>query len=181
VPLPGAQPVVIDFSTAAAASGKIRVMRQTGEALPEGWILDVEGHPSTNPEDYYNGGMLLPAAGHKGYALCLLVELLAGCLTGAGSPGLPDSGYRVGNGLFLQAFDVEAFMPLETFAGAARTLADEVHAMPPASGHDRVMLPGEPERGLAAQRAKDGIDVPDSVWESVVREATDLGITTAGK
>ncbi len=134
VPLPGSEPVVIDFSTAAVASGKIRVLHQRGEPLPEGWIIDAEGRPSTSAEDYYAGGMLLPAAAHKGYALCLLVELLAGCLTGAGSPGVPDSGYEVGNGLFLQAFDVEAFMPLERFGDAASALAGILHDTPPAAG-----------------------------------------------
>lgn len=179
VPLPGSEPVVMDFSTAAVASGKIRVLHQRGEALPEGWIIDAEGHPSTRAEDYYAGGMLMPAAAHKGYALCLLVELLAGCLTGAGSPGVPGSSYEIGNGLFLQAFDVEAFMPLETFARAAGALADTVHDTPPAAGCERVLLPGEPERSLVAERARAGVDVPDSIWESVARAAADLGVTTA--
>lgn len=176
VPLPGAEPIVIDFSTAAVASGKIRVLRDRDEPLPEGWILDSEGRPSTRAADYYDGGMLLPTAGHKGYALCLLVELLAGCLTGAGSPGVPDSGYELGNGLFLQAFDVGAFMPLETFARAARALADVVHDTPPATGYDRVMLPGEPEHALATQRAEDGVEVSPSTWQKIALEAAAIGV-----
>jgi LDH2 family malate/lactate/ureidoglycolate dehydrogenase len=176
LPLPGSEPVVIDFSTAAVASGKIRVLHQGGESLPEGWIIDAEGRPSTSAEDYYAGGMLLPAAAHKGYALCLLVELLAGCLTGAGSPGVPDSGYQVGNGLFLQAFDVEAFMPLERFGHAAGALAGVLHDTPPAEGSERVLLPGEPERGLAAQRAEEGIDVSPSTWQNIASEAAALGV-----
>ena len=151
VPLPGSPPVVIDFSTAAVASGKIRVLRDRGEALPEGWILDAEGRPSTSAADYYDGGMLLPAAAHKGYGLCLLVELLAACLTGAGSVGVPDSGYRLGNGMFLQAFDVGAFMPLEEFAARAGALTDMVRATPPAEGYDAVLLPGDPERQTAGR------------------------------
>ncbi len=176
VPLPGSAPVVIDFSTAAVASGKIRVLRDRGEPLPEGWILDAEGRPSTSADDYYAGGMLLPAAAHKGYALCLLVELLAGCLTGAGSPGVVDSGYRVGNGLFLQAFDVEAFMPLERFGHAAGALAEVVHDTPPAPGFERVMLPGEPEQRLAAQSTDDGVDVTPSTWENIASMAAELGV-----
>jgi LDH2 family malate/lactate/ureidoglycolate dehydrogenase len=177
VPVPGSDPVVIDFSTAAVASGKIRVLRDLGEPLPEGWIIDAAGHPSTSPEDYYAGGMLLPAAAHKGYALCLLVELLAGCLTGAGSPGVPDSSYRVGNGLFLQAFDVEAFMPLESFSHAARALSDVVRDTPPAAGYERVMLPGEPEQRTAADGSRRGIDVSDSTWNNVTSAAADLGVS----
>ena len=176
VPLPGSDPVVIDFSTAAVASGKIRVLRDRGEPLPDGWILDADGRPSTSADDYYAGGMLLPAAAHKGYALCLLVELLAGCLTGAGSPGVPDSSYRVGNGLFLQAFDVQAFLPLESFTDAARALADVVHDTPPAAGHERVMLPGEPEQTVAAERAKNGVDVTPSTLANIASEAAALGV-----
>jgi len=176
VPVPGSEPVVIDFSTAAVASGKIRVLHERGEPLPEGWIVDAEGRPSTSAEDYYAGGSLLPAAGHKGYALCLLVELLAGCLSGAGSPGVPDSGYEVGNGLFLQAFDIEAFMPLERFARAARSLTATLHDTPPAPGHERVLLPGEPERRLASQRAEHGVDVSRSTWQKIASEAAALGV-----
>lgn len=176
VPVPGSEPVVIDFSTAAVASGKIRVLHQRGEPLPEGWIIDAEGRPSTDAEDYYAGGMLLPAAAHKGYALCLLVELLAGCLTGAGSPGVPGSDYRVGNGLFLQAFDVEAFTALERFGTAAQALADTLHDTPPAEGHERVLLPGEPERNLTARRAEDGVEVSPSTWQKIASEAAALGV-----
>jgi LDH2 family malate/lactate/ureidoglycolate dehydrogenase len=180
VPLPGSDPVVIDFSTAAVASGKIRVLRQRGEPLPEGWIIDAEGHSSTSAEDYYAGGMLLPAAAHKGYALCLLVELLAGCLTGAGSPGVPGSDYRVGNGVFLQAFDVEAFAAVERFGQAASALAVTLHDTPPAEGHKRVLLPGEPERDLAARRVEEGIDVSASTWENIASEAAALGVAVQG-
>jgi LDH2 family malate/lactate/ureidoglycolate dehydrogenase len=177
VPLPGSKPVVIDFSTAAVASGKIRVLRDRGEPLPEGWILDRDGRPSTSPEDYYDGGMLLPAAAHKGYGLCLLVELLAGCLTGAGSIAVPESGYRVGNGVFLQAFDVRAFMPLEDFAALARALAAAVRATPSAPGCDEVLLPGDPERRTAATRTLEGIELADSTWQSITSAAQELGVT----
>lgn len=176
VPLPGSSPVVIDFSTAAVASGKIRVLRDRGEALPEGWIIDAEGRPTTSAEDYYNGGMLLSAAAHKGYGLSLLVELLAACLTGAGSVGVPDSGYRLGNGMFMQAFDVAAFMPLQDFAARAAALTELVRATPPAEGYDAVLLPGDPERLAASERAADGVEVAASTWEGIVSEAAGLGV-----
>jgi hydroxycarboxylate dehydrogenase B len=177
VPLPGSPPVVIDFSTAAVASGKIRVLRDRGAPLPEGWILDADGRPSTSAEDYYAGGMLVPAAAHKGYGLCLLVELLAGCLTAAGSPAVPESGYRVGNGMFLQAVDVGAFMPVEQFAALARGLADAVRATPPAEGFDEVMLPGEPELRSARHASAGGVVVAESTWQRVVSAAEELGVS----
>jgi LDH2 family malate/lactate/ureidoglycolate dehydrogenase len=176
VPLPGSDPVIIDFSTAAVASGKIRVLRDRGESLPEGWILDSEGRPSTSPEDYYAGGMLLPAAAHKGYGLCLLVELLAGCLTGAGSLAVPESGYRLGNGMFMQAFNVASFMPLEEFAVLGNALAAAVRATPPAAGHEEVLLPGDPERRSSENRSLQGIEVSDSTWKKITASAMELGV-----
>jgi LDH2 family malate/lactate/ureidoglycolate dehydrogenase len=177
VPCPGSDPVVIDFSTAAVASGKIRVLRDRGEPLPEGWILDSEGRPSSDPEDYYAGGMLLPAAAHKGYGLALLVELLAGCMTGAGSLAIPGSGYRVGNGMFMQAFDVRAFMPLDSFAKRVSALADTVHGTPPAAGFDEVLLPGEPEHRSARSGNAAAVEIPDSTWESIALAAGELGVS----
>ena len=177
VPLSSSLPIVVDFSTAAVASGKIRVLRDRGEPLPEGWILDAEGRSSTSAEDYYAGGMLVPAAAHKGYGLALLVELLAGCLTGAGSPGIPDSGYRVGNGVFLQAFDVAAFMPAGQFEELAESLATAIRATPPAAGFDEVLLPGDPERRIAQTRHRERIDVADSTWRNIAQAADELGVT----
>jgi hydroxycarboxylate dehydrogenase B len=176
IPLAGADPVVIDFSTAAVASGKIRVLRDRGEPLPEGWILDREGRPSTSAADYYDGGMLVPAAAHKGSGLALLVELLAGCLTGAGSLAIADSGYRVGNGVFLQAIDPGRFMAPDEFAALGLALADTLHATPPAAGYEEVLLPGEPERRIAVQRSAEGIELSDSTWESLTAAAAELGV-----
>jgi uncharacterized oxidoreductase len=179
VPIAGGSPFVMDFSTAIVASGKIRVLRDRGDELPEGWILDSDGQPSTSAEDYYAGGMLLPAAGHKGYALCLLIELLAGALTGAGSLAVPESGYQLGNGMFMQAFDVSAFTPLEQFGAASAALADAVRSTPPAAGCDAVMVPGDPERRAAEERAAAGIDVAEPTWSAIENAAGELGVTLA--
>jgi LDH2 family malate/lactate/ureidoglycolate dehydrogenase len=177
VPIPGEDPIVLDFSTAVVASGKIRVLRDRGEPLPDGWILDREGRPSNDPADYYDGGVLLPAADHKGYALCLLVELLAGCLTGAGSLAVPASDYQVGNGVFIQAIDVSTFMSLEEFGVLARSLVDTVRSTPPAAGFDEVLLPGDPERRSAAARTAEGVDVAESTWGAITEAASDLGVS----
>ncbi len=177
VPIPGSSPVVMDFSTATVASGKIRILRDRGESLPPGWILDADGLPSTDAADYYAGGTLRTMADHKGYALCLLVELLAGCVAGAGSVAVPDSGYRLGNGVFLQAIDVTAFMDVERFAALAGSLVDVVRATPPAPGHERVLLPGDPERNSTQRHLTDGCDVAESTWERMAAAADELGIT----
>ena len=176
VPMQGDRPVVVDFSTAVVASGKIRVLRDRGELLPDGWILDREGRPSNRPEDYYAGGMLLPAAAHKGYGLCILVELLAGLVTGAGSLAVPESNYRLGNGMFMQAFDVGAFGSMDDFAALARSLADAVRETPPAEGCEEVLLPGDPERRIAEERIAGGVEVADSTWHAVADAAASVGV-----
>ena len=82
--LPGGRrgPVVVDFATSATAQGKLAIKRETCEALPDGWILDREGRPSTVAEDFYRGGMLLPAAGPKGYGMALIAELAGAAIAG---------------------------------------------------------------------------------------------------
>lgn len=176
VPIDGQPPIVLDFSTSMVASGKIRVVRKKGEQVPEGWILDREGRPTRDPDDYYNGGMLLPAAGHKGYALNLLVEVLGGLLTGAGSLTVPESGYEVGNGVFFLVINVEAFRPLSEFTAQVRELSKVIKATPPMDEGGAVLLPGEPEQKKRARRLTEGIPIPDGTWQTIVDTAHDLGI-----
>ena len=177
----GAQPpIVLDFSTAVVAAGKIRVVRDRGELLPEGWILDREGRPSRQPQDYYDGGMLLPAAEHKGYALGLLVEILGGLLTGAGTPALPESGYEVGNGVLFIVVDIAAFRPLETFAAQVRDLVTVLHASAPEAGTGEVLLPGEPELRSRERRRVEGIPLAEATWHAILDAARTLDVTVEG-
>lgn len=176
LPLEGQSPIVLDFSTSAVASGKIRVVRDQGGEVPEGWILDRDGRPSGRPQDYYDGVMLLPAAGHKGYALSLLVEVLGGLLTGAGAPILPDRRYKVGNGVLFIVLNVEAFRPFGDFAADIRALTKTIKATPPAAGMDEVFLPGEPEWQTRMRRLDEGISVPEATWQAIVDAARSVGI-----
>jgi len=175
VPVADRPPVVIDFATSATAEGKLRVARNRGQRIPEGWILDAQGRPSTDPNDYYEGGMLLPAAGHKGYGLSLLVEFLGGVLTGRGCPALPD--FLPGNGVLFLALSIEAFRPLEDFLKEGAALCDRIKAVPPAEGFDEVLLPGEPEYRTAERRRKEGIPVDEATWGWLTEAAAQLGVT----
>ena len=137
--------VVLDFATSAVAEGKVRVARNRGKSIPEGWVLDSEGMPTTDPNDLYANGVLLPAAAHKGYALSLLVEFLGGILTGNGVPALPDT-YQPRNGVLFIVLDIEAFQPLQDFLSLSAAFTDAIKAVPPAPGFEEVLLPGEPEQ-----------------------------------
>jgi uncharacterized oxidoreductase len=177
-PVAGRPPVIPDFATSIAAEGKVRVAANRGKPLPAGWILGPDGQPSTDPADLYAGGVLLPAAGHKGYGLSLMVDLLGGVLTGRGCCALP--GFQTGNGVLFIVLSIEAFRPLDGFLADAATLCDEAKSVPPAANFDEVMLPGEPEQRKTAQRLADGIAVDETTWGQLLAAAQARGVTAPG-
>jgi LDH2 family malate/lactate/ureidoglycolate dehydrogenase len=166
--LPGGDqgPLVVDFATSAAAQGKIMVARDKGAALPEGLILDRKGRPSTDPNDFYDGGALLPAAGPKGSGLALIAELIGEALLG------PPHEL---NWLFVM-MKVEAFRELGAYGADAEAFLARVRACPPQEGFERVSLPGELERERAAQRRQDGIVIDEMIWDGIAQAARKVGI-----
>ena len=174
LPIGDALPIVLDFATSAVAEGKVRVARNRGKSIPEGWVLDKEGLPTTNPADLYEGGMLLPAATHKGYALSLLVEFMAGLLTGGGTPVLP--GFSPGNCVLFIVLDIAAFRSPADYADDAAAVAARVKATKPAPGFNQVLLPGEPEQQMAATRGAEGIQVDDATWALLTEDAATLNV-----
>lgn len=167
-------PVILDFATSAVAEGKVRVARNRGKSIPEGWILNNAGLPSTNPADLYDGGMLLPAATHKGYALSVLVEFMAGLLTGNGTPVLP--GYTAGNGVLFIILDIAAFRSPAEYATDSQAVAQRIKETKPAPGFEEVLLPGEPEKRMAAIRSAEGIQVDDATWQLLTEDAATLNV-----
>jgi LDH2 family malate/lactate/ureidoglycolate dehydrogenase len=175
VPIADHPPVVIDFSTSVVAEGKVRVARNKGQAVPAGWIQDAAGRPSTNPDDLYAGGTLLPMAGHKGFGLSLLVELLGGMLTGQSCPGLP--GYTVlKNGVLFIVLAIEPFRSPEDFLNDSSALCELVKSVTPAPGFDEVLLPGEPEQRTARRRQAEGIPIDETTWVQLTSAATEFGV-----
>lgn len=174
VPIGGRSPMLIDFATSAVAEGKLRIARNRGVPIPEGWILDAEGRPSTNPNDFYDGGVILPAAGHKGYGLALLAEFLGGLLTDeAGEEFLG------GNGVLFIGLAPGAFRPAEEFLADAAALSARAKATPPAAGFAEVLLPGEPEERMAVQRRAEGIPLDDTTWAQILAAAAEVGVRNA--
>ena len=91
VPRPGREPIIIDISTSIVALGKLRILRNQGQSAPEGWLIDENANPITDPNTFFRKPMesaLLPlggiVGGHKGYGLSMLVDVLAGGLSGMG-------------------------------------------------------------------------------------------------
>jgi len=173
-----AEPMVVDFATTAVAAGKIQVAKAKREPLPPGSILDAEGRPSTNPDDYYNGGMLLPFGGHKGYSLGMVVEMLGRVLTGSDRYTEHPRGGPVyeRSGTFVLVLDPGMFRPRQEYAADVdRTLA-RIKKVRPAPGVAEVLIPGEPESRARAERERAGIGVADATWESVIQVGRELGV-----
>jgi len=179
LPRPPGWSLVLDMATSAVAEGKVRVLRNRGERTPVGWILDGEGRPTTDPEAFYeagNHGSLLPfggGAGHKGYGLSVVVDLLAGALSGAGATSGRDG--RFGNAIFLLVLDVAQFVPLDEFARAVSQFEAFLKSSAPAPGYREVLVPGEVEQRCAEARGAAGIYVEEETWAQVLAGAERVG------
>ncbi|TDV52170.1 Ldh family oxidoreductase [Actinophytocola oryzae] len=161
----GRPPIVMDWASSVVAEGKLGHARERGEPVAEGLIRDAEGRMSTNPNDFYAGGMLLPVGAHKGYGLSVLVELVGGLLGGVGISSMP--GYSGDFGTVLLAFAIDAFQPPDEFRAHAEEFCRHLAATNTADGHDEVLVPGEPEERSRAERLRTGVPVPDTTWREL--------------
>jgi len=185
IPAGEGKSILVDYATSAAAEGKVRAILLKGEPLPAGWIVDSHGAPSTNPADLYEpplpperiklAGALLPFGGYKGYGLGLVVDLLAGVLTGAGSSQDIKSGWLT-NGVLLMALKIENFLPLWEFERRVDRLVEEVKNSSRAEGVEEILIPGEPEAREREKRLRKGIPVSDGAWQPLLEICRDYGL-----
>jgi len=165
IALPSNQPftVLLDMATSVVPYGKVELTHSRREACPEGWIMDAQGNPSTDPQDLFRGGSLLPlggsTAGHKGSGLAFMVGLLAATLAGAELEA---------EGTLLIAINPQCFMPLATFKEEVDRYVESVHATPPAEGFDVVLVPGERSYLETQRRLQEGIFVEKETWEKLI-------------
>jgi LDH2 family malate/lactate/ureidoglycolate dehydrogenase len=172
---PGQEPLLVDFATSGVAEGKLQVARVKGERVAPGLILDRDGHGSIEPADFYAGGALLPFGGHKGYGISVMIELVAGALSGMG-PSMAAQ-YQGGNGTLLMAINIARFVPFEQFTAQATELCEKIKATPTAEGFSEVLVPGEPEMRSRRQRLAAGIVLPEQTWQSIQALAAELKVT----
>jgi LDH2 family malate/lactate/ureidoglycolate dehydrogenase len=170
----GKAPICLDVATSSVAEGKLRVAQAKGEPITPGLILNNEGRPSIDPNDFYAGGALVPFGAHKGSGFSILAQLIGVGLAGATPDVLRVK--RGGNGPFVLAMDIARFRPLEAFIGAVETQAEAVYDAAPAEGFDRVQLPGEPEVETRARRLAEGVPVPDRTWDDLLALAGELNV-----
>jgi ureidoglycolate dehydrogenase (NAD+) len=167
-----------DMATSQVAVNKIFNARDEGRTIPAGWGVDEQGRPTTDPDQVYAA---VPLGGYKGYALAVLVEVLSGVLSGSGV------GHGIGRlyederpqdvGHFHLAIDVDRLAGRERAAELLGRLLGDLKAIPPAPGHDEVLVPGEPEARARAQRERDGIPLPPTLWVAMCELSAELGVT----
>lgn len=177
-PVAGDAPMIVDFATTVIAEGKIRVARDAGKPIAPGAILDREGRPSTDPDDFYNGGMLLPFGGHKGYALALVAEMLAAALVGPGDWAEDGRGGRAfeRSGAFFLGINPDLLGTRDDYLQRARATLAAMRAVPPAPGFTVVATPGEPEQRTAETRRRDGVPLAGATWDTLSACAAELGV-----
>jgi hydroxycarboxylate dehydrogenase B len=185
-PVPGEPPVVLDFATSAVAEGKVLVAANGGKPLPDGSLIDPDGRLSTDPatlygplegtldRDHRKGAGAIRAFGeHKGSGLALMCELLGGALAGSGCAG-PEQ-QRFANGMVSVYLAPSACGPENAIARETRAYLDFVRSSRPAEEGGAVLLPGEPERRIRAERLADGIPLPPGTWATLRATAASLG------
>lgn len=176
IPRAEADPLVLDMTTSMVAEGKVRVLRNRGEQAPEGWLLDAEGVPTRDPQTLYQSprGSILPFGGHKGYGLGVVVDLLAGALSGDGCTGNLEAPF--GNGAFLMVLDVAQFLPLEEFCQEVEDLAAFVKSSSLMADYREILMPGEVEVRQRARRDAEGLFVEEETWAQICGWAQKLGV-----
>jgi uncharacterized oxidoreductase len=173
-------PILLDITSSVVAQGKIRVALNRGDSVPLGWLINSKGEPTTDPHDL-NGpppGALLALggiAGHKGFALALMIDVLGGALSGAGCSGSGNT--RLQNGVLMVAIDIAKFTPLEDFYTRVDELVAHVKSSPLAPGFDEILVPGEIEARREQQGSQEGITLDDETWRQIQETAAALGIS----
>ncbi len=177
----GDTPYVLDMAMTVIARGKIRLAAQRGDPIPLGLALDREGKATTNADDAFKG-VCLPFGGVKGAALSMLMDVLAGVLTGANYGGDVKSLYfdhsapqNVGHLFF--AIRPDLFVPRDEFSARMDTLVERAKDCPRADGFDEILIPGEPEERTKQARSRDGIPLTPDVIAALTKEAEAAGVS----
>lgn len=174
-------PIVYDAAFSGSSHGKIRIYQQRGEPIPEGWALDAQGQPTTDPALAIDG-LLMPIGGYKGTALAMIMGVLSSMLSGAAygtELGDMEHGPDPGrDGHFLLAMDIARFEDVNRFKERVDNAIRQIRAAKPAPGFDRVFAPGEPEFLTEKQYRRDGIPLTEHILADLRSTAEVLGIET---
>jgi len=180
IAVPGNQhnPIVLDMATSVVAQGKMQVYIDKGLPIPEGWALDKDGNPTTDPS---KAALMLPAGGYKGYGLALLFECLSSIMAGNPllSPTLLDLENKPPRGTqnsVVVAVNIGLFTDVEGYKDNIDDLAKGIKGLPKQPGVDEILIPGEPEDRVHAQRKAEGIPLPAGTFARLQEVAVKFGV-----
>lgn len=174
-------PIVLDAALGMSSRGKILYYAEKKMPLPEGWLVDAEGRPTTDPEWVTKGGWILPIGGHKGWGLILMCEILTGILTG-GAFGraltnlYDDLHESQHNGHFVIALNIAAFLDPASFKARMDSYIREMKASEPVPGTTEILMPGEIEFRREAKQRAEGVQLGASVVDGLLACAEGLGL-----
>lgn len=178
IPRGGREPIVLDMSSSIVARGKIRLASLGGEPIPEGWALDSEGNPTTDPKKALKG-CLLPLGGAKGSGLAMIVDILSGMLSGSAYGRKLRSFHELdgptGVGATFICVDIGRFLSPAAFEASILEYADQVKALRRQPGFGEILLPGEVESNKESDSARAGVEVPEAVIKEIDGVAEKLG------
>jgi ureidoglycolate dehydrogenase (NAD+) len=177
IAVPGDKPVVLDMATSIVSMGKLNQAKKAGKPIPEGWALDGDGNPTTDPQAAQTP---LPIGGAKGSGLSFMVECLASLI--ASNPllaesleGTPEGGRHRQNG-FVMAIDLAQFGDPGNFKREVGRLAGALKALPLAGDAEEILLPGERGGRTLERRMRDGIPLARAVHDELQVLAGRLGV-----
>jgi len=175
-------PFVLDIANTAVARGKIYLARKRGEKIPETWALDAMGVPTTDPAEAISG-MIQPMGQHKGYAISLAMDMLAGVLSGGAfgpdivGPYMPEG--RSGASHFIIVLNIAAFQPLDVFCERMERYIATLKATPVADGVKEILYPGELEARNDARNRAEGLFIPEDTVADLRKLAGELGLESS--
>jgi hydroxycarboxylate dehydrogenase B len=189
IPRQGQDPIVLDFATSVVAEGKVLVASRGGKKLPKGALVDGDGTLSEDPavlygpytpdgpRDHTKGTGAIRAFGeHKGSGLAFICELLGGALTGTGATS---GGRQFANGMLAFYVDPKVIDTSNYFDEEISRYTDFIRETKPIAGIESVLVPGDPERKMRAERTKNGVPLPDDTWAAIVNTAREVGVSEA--
>lgn len=179
VPVDGRDPIILDISACMIAEGKIRVALNKGVTVPEGCLIDGQGNPCSDPATFYSDpGAILPFGGHKGYALGIIVEMLAGALTG-GDCTNPENSRQLHNGMLSIYLDPAFFGDTAAMQQEISRFISYVKSARTVTPAGEILMPGDLEARNRAERQRHGIHLDDNTWAQILEAAASVGISAA--
>jgi len=174
------EPTVLDMALSSTAFGKILYAQENGQKIPEGWGLNSQGCPTTEPGEVINGGFLSPVGGPKGFGLALMAEMLTGVLSGGDFskmiPSMYDLTKKQSISHFMLSIDINKIIPIEKFKASSSILSNFIKEAERSTETDNIYMPGEIEFLKSKANKKRGVPVEDNILNKLTELSKNLKV-----